>query len=76
MLLSSSKDGGSTFSKPASWSIPTDYSGFKPSVAHGIQIDGSMCGGGDGAGQEQDGSDGRLVMPFVCSGKKNKEDEN
>jgi len=68
VLLSSSKDGGATFSKPAAWSIDSGYSGFKPSVAHGIQIDGSMCSGE--AVQAAGSGDGRLVMPFVCSGKK------
>ena len=65
VLVFESGDMGTTWSKPKSLSGVTPPPPFsktlKPTVGHGIQIDRSLCSGG-----ECD-SAGRLVLPFICT---------
>jgi hypothetical protein len=60
---------GKTWSKPGTVSIPSDFGTFKPSVGHGIQLNGSLCGSAD----PMPAWHGRIVLPFVCAGRKGAE---
>lgn len=57
---------GATWTTPKAVTLPSEFSTFKPSVGHGIQLNGSLCGPADAT----PAWDGRIVLPFVCSGRK------
>lgn len=65
-LQLTSDDAGVTWSKPAPVviSLPSGYSAT-PGVAHGIQIQGALCGE-----PTCGGTVGRLVVAWVCHAKK------
>jgi photosystem II stability/assembly factor-like uncharacterized protein len=65
-LISHSDDAGKTWSKPAPLAItlPAGYTA-SPGVAHGIQLRGDLC-----AEPTCGGAAGRLVVAWVCHGKK------
>lgn len=61
VLITSSKDGGLTWSTPAPLAFKTKYPGAIPGVGHGIVIRSDLCGSGGCASKA-----GRLLLPFVC----------
>ena len=66
-LVTHSDDAGATWSKPAPVKIalPAGVTSASPGVAHGIQLRGDLC-----AEPTCGGAAGRLVVAWVCHGKK------
>jgi hypothetical protein len=59
-----SPDRGISWSEPSTLDFPLgNFSSAVPSVAHGIQLSGGLCPDGSWGGTQ-----GRLVIPFVCHG--------
>lgn len=66
-LVTYSDDAGATWSKPepVKITLPLGVTSASPGVAHGIQLRGELC-----AEPTCGGAAGRLVVAWVCHGKK------
>ncbi|XP_065829836.1 sialidase-1-like [Oscarella lobularis] len=67
VLISNSKDRGSSWSKPEPLVIQSTFDFVKPAVGHGIQINSSLCK----SSKLGNCPHGRLMVPSVCQGKTN-----